>query len=177
MDVTFPNNRLRTTYIEPDPKRNYVMQWNLNVQQQLAPNLTAMVAYVGSRGIHQPFRVDDADMAIPTPTQYGYIFDPNAPRLNDNYGSIRELVYRGHSYFNALETQIAKRMSHGLQAQGVFTWSKSVDTSSATMAGDAFGNSISIALVGTVSSLRGPFASVTVTGSRPTVRSCPRLFR
>jgi len=52
-------------------------------------------------------------------------------------------VYRGHSYFNALETQIAKRMSHGLQAQGVFTWSKSVDTSSATMAGDAFGNSIS----------------------------------
>jgi len=142
-NVSFPNNRLRTTYIEPHPKRNYVMQWNLNVQQQLAPNLTAMVAYVGSRGIHQPFRVDDADMAIPTPTQYGYVFDPNAPRLNDNYGSIRELVYRGHSYFNALETQIAKRMSHGLQAQGVFTWAKSVDTSSATMAGDAFGNSIS----------------------------------
>jgi outer membrane receptor protein involved in Fe transport len=142
-NISFPNNRLRTTYIEPHPKRNYVMQWNLNVQQQLAPSLTAMVAYVGSRGIHQPFRVDDADMAIPTLTQYGYIFDPNAPRINDNYGSIRELVYRGHSYFNALETQIAKRMSHGLQAQGVFTWSKSVDTSSATMAGDAFGNSIS----------------------------------
>src|SRR5258708_20537375 len=34
-------------------------------------------------------------------------------------------------------------MSHGFQAQGTFTWAKSIDTSSATLAGDAFGNSIS----------------------------------
>jgi hypothetical protein len=142
-NITFPANKLRATYIEPNPKRNYVMQWNLNVQQQLTQSLTGMVAYVGSRGIHQPFRVDDADMALPTRTQYGYVFDPTAPRLNDHFGSIRGMWYRGHSYFNALETQIAKRMSHGFQAQGVFTWSKSIDTSSATMAGDAFGNSIS----------------------------------
>ncbi len=35
---SFPANRLRTTYVEPNPKRNYVMQWNLNVQQQLTPD-------------------------------------------------------------------------------------------------------------------------------------------
>jgi hypothetical protein len=34
-------------------------------------------------------------------------------------------------------------MSHGLQMQSTFTWGKSMDTSSATVAGDAFGNSIS----------------------------------
>src|ERR1700686_4563120 len=34
-------------------------------------------------------------------------------------------------------------MSHGFQLQGAFTWGRSVDTSSATLAGDAFGNSIS----------------------------------
>src|SRR5258708_18892870 len=34
-------------------------------------------------------------------------------------------------------------MSHGFQLQGAFTWGKSIDTSSATVAGDAFGNSIS----------------------------------
>jgi len=34
-------------------------------------------------------------------------------------------------------------MSHGFQVQGTFTWGKSIDTSSATVAGDAFGNSIS----------------------------------
>src|ERR1700732_233756 len=53
------------------------------------------------------------------------------------------MFYQGRSYFNALEFQLAKRMSHGFQAQGTFTWGKSIDTSSATVAGDAFGNSIS----------------------------------
>jgi len=33
-------------------------------------------------------------------------------------------------------------MSHGFQVQGTFTWGRSIDTSSATVAGDAFGNSI-----------------------------------
>src|SRR5260221_4896883 len=102
-----------------------------------------MVAYVGSRGVHQPFRVDDADTALPNLTSAGYVWDPNATRLNDNYGSIRGMFYQGRSYFNALELQLAKRMSHGFQVQGTFTWGKSMDTSSATVAGEAFGNSIS----------------------------------
>jgi hypothetical protein len=139
----FPGNKLRETYTDPSPKRNYVTQWNLNLQYQLTSSLTAMAAYVGSRGIHQPFRVDDADMALPTRTSAGYLWDPNATRLNDNYGSIRGMFYQGRSYFNALELQLAKRMSRGFQVQGTFTWGKSIDTSSATVAGDAFGNSIS----------------------------------
>ena len=139
----FPANKLRQTYTDPSPKRNYVTQWNLNVQFQLTSSLSAMAAYVGSRGVHQPFRVDDADMALPTLTPAGYVWDPNASRLNDNYGSIRGMFYQGRSYFNALELQLAKRMSHGFQLQGTFTWGKSIDTSSATVAGDAFGNSIS----------------------------------
>src|SRR5258707_1640985 len=102
-----------------------------------------MAAYVGSRGIHQPFRVDDADTALPTLTSAGYVWDPNASRLNHHYGSIRGMFYQGRSYFNAVEAQLAKRMSHGFQLQGTFTWGKSIDTSSATVAGDAFGNSIS----------------------------------
>jgi hypothetical protein len=134
---------LRTTYVEPNPKRNYVMQWNLNVQQQLTPTLAAMVAYVGSRGVHQPFRVDDANLALPTLTPSGYVWPVDASILNDNFGSIRGMFYDGHSYFNALETQLAKRLSHGFQVQGAFTWGKSMDTSSATVAGDSFGNSIS----------------------------------
>jgi hypothetical protein len=107
-----------------------------------------MVAYVGSRGIHQPFRVDDARMVLPTKTSAGYVWPFNSDGspldpINIHYGSVRGLWYRGHSYFNALELQLAKRMSHGFQVQGAFTWGKSMDTSSATMAGDAFGNSIS----------------------------------
>jgi hypothetical protein len=150
-DVTFPANRLRTTYTDPNPKRTYVMQWNLNVQQQLTPTLAAMVAYVGSRGVHQPFRVDDANLTIPTKQKalsdrYVWPFDSNGGPLdpiNPNFGSIRGMFYKGGSSYHALETQLAKRMSHGFQVQGTFTWSKSIDTSSASVAGDTFGNSIS----------------------------------
>jgi hypothetical protein len=167
-DIT--GNKTRSTYIESSPHRNYVMQWNLNVQYQLSSNLAAMVAYVGSRGVHQPFRVDEADLIIPTKTSAGYLWpqvdvlgntyvpgvcnqtDPNgsdpascvSPNpINPNFGSIRGMFYQGRSYFNALEAQLAKRMSHGFQMQGTFTWGRSIDTSSATVAGDAFGNSIS----------------------------------
>jgi hypothetical protein len=151
-------NKLRSTYVESNPKRNYVTQWNLNLQYQLTTNLAAMVAYVGSRGVHQPFRVDEADLIIPTKTSVGYLWPQvdangnllsgpnagNAPNpINPNFGSIRGMFYQGRSYFNALETQLAKRMSHGFQVQGTFTWGRSIDTSSATLAGDAFGNSIS----------------------------------
>ncbi len=130
-----------------------------------------MVAYVGSRGVHQPYRVDEANMVIPTKTSAGYLWpqvdiqgntwvpnvcnstDPNAPPdpgscappnlINPNFGSIRGTFYQGRSYFNALEFQLAKRMSHGIQVQGSYTWGKSIDTSSSTLAGDAFGNSVS----------------------------------
>jgi hypothetical protein len=153
-----PSNKLRATYIDPNPKRNYVMQYNLNIQYQLTPSLTSLVAYVGSRGIHQPYRPDDADIVIPTLLTSGqYLFPrvdadgnlisgPNAgnppSRINENYGSVRGMFYEGQSYYNALEAQLAKRMSHGFQVQGTFTWGRSIDTSSATVAGDAFGNSI-----------------------------------
>jgi carboxypeptidase family protein/TonB-dependent receptor-like protein len=140
--TSFPNNTLRSTYVQ-HAKRDYVIQWNFNIQQQITPSLAAMVAYVGSRGVHQPFKVDEADLVIPTKTQYGYLWPINGTVINPNYGSIRGLFYEGHSYYNALETQLAKRMSHGFQVQGNFTWAKSMDTSSASVAGDTFGNSIS----------------------------------
>jgi hypothetical protein len=156
--TNFPANTLRSTYVDSHSKRNYIMQWNLNVQQQVTPSVAAMVAYVGSRGIHQPFKVDEADLVIPTKTQYGYLWPQvdgngnlisgpntgNQPNpINPNFGSIRGIFYEGHSYYNALEAQLAKRMSHGLQVQGTYTWGKSMDTSSASVAGDTFGNSIS----------------------------------
>jgi len=34
-------------------------------------DVDAMVGYVGSRGIHQPFRAEDVDMVLPTPTSQG----------------------------------------------------------------------------------------------------------
>src|SRR4029077_20603828 len=51
--------------VEHQPPRNYVMQWNFNVQRELAPNLTMVVGYAGSHGVHQALRVDDANIVFP----------------------------------------------------------------------------------------------------------------
>ncbi len=137
---------LEAIYIEHNPHRNYVMQWNLNVQRQLTPSLTGMIAYVGSRGVHQPLRSDDIDIVIPTLTSQGYLWPSpvgSGTTLNPNFGSIRSLVWAGNSFFDAFEAQITKRMSRGLQVQGSFTWGKSIDSSSSTEAGNQWTNSIS----------------------------------
>ena len=62
---------LRYGYVQSNPKRNYVMQWNGNVQRELARNLTMTVGYLGSRGVHQPFHADDVNYVLPTLTPSG----------------------------------------------------------------------------------------------------------
>src|SRR5262249_10337559 len=47
---------LRTTYLQYDPPRNYVMQWNLSLQRELPRNMVFTLGYVGSRGIHNAMR-------------------------------------------------------------------------------------------------------------------------
>jgi len=147
---------------EQYPHRSYIMQWNLNVQRELVGNLTVMVGYVGSRGVHEPFRVDDADIVLPTMSSAGWLFpqvdgggnqciDPqcttttgNPPsKINNGFGSIGRLHYEGNSYYHALEFAVQKAMSHGVQFQTAFTWGKSMDTGSAAGHGDQFSNSLS----------------------------------
>ena len=66
-------NQLRYEYIDSHPKRNYVMNWNLNIQQQFGNNLVVTVAYVGSHGVHQPFQVQDMDIVLTDLPHFGWI--------------------------------------------------------------------------------------------------------
>jgi len=142
--LTNPSS-LSGTFIDPHPHRNYVIQWNLNVQRQLSTNLAFLVGYVGSRGVHQQFRVDDSDMTLPTLTRFGYLFPatPGLPVLNPNFSGIRSLWWNANSSYHALVTSLTKRMNHGVQMQGSFTWGKSLDNNSAGVGPDSFQNSIS----------------------------------
>jgi hypothetical protein len=135
----------RQAYFDPNPRRNYVMQWNLTIQRELAKNMSAMVGYVGSRGVHQPFRVEDVDMVLPTLTSQGYLWPSPAgsgTRLNQNAGRITAGFWSGDSYYDALEVQIKKKIARG-SIEGSYTWGKSIDTSSSSLVGDEYSNSIS----------------------------------
>jgi hypothetical protein len=139
-------NSFRGAYIENNMPRNYVMQWNLNIQREITPSVTGFLGYVGSHGVHMPLRIDDYDIVLPTLTSAGYLW-PNpigsGTVLNPNFGSVRGMFYSGSSVFHALEAGVTKNMTHGLQLQGSFTWSKSIDDSSGTGYADQFSNSMS----------------------------------
>jgi hypothetical protein len=49
-----------------------------------------------------------------------------------------DTMWQTQSWYDSLQVNVIKRMSHGLQLQGAYTWSKSLDDSSGSAAGDTF---------------------------------------
>jgi Carboxypeptidase regulatory-like domain len=171
-----PPSSTTWNYIEPNPKRNYVMQYNLNIQRQLTPGTSLTVAYAGSRGIHNPFVADELNTVWPFVTPGvggGYLFPtvtgtagqvtcagPGIPAgscgtaianptgyvrgniINANVGGIQSTIFEAQSWYNSLQVEVEKRMSHGFQIQGSFTWAKSLDTSSSSFAGDNYASDV-----------------------------------
>jgi len=140
----FDSTSALATYVQHDPKRNYVMQWNLGVARQLSSTLSVTLAYVGSRGVHQPYRMDNIDMVLPTLTPAGYVFPAAATsqKLNPNFGRIDATLWQANSVYHALQADVSKRVSRGFEFHGAYTWGKSIDTLSATEADDAFPNGL-----------------------------------
>jgi hypothetical protein len=132
-----PNSQ-SVSWIEQNPKRNYVMQWNLDIQRQLTSDLTATLGYVGSRGVHQPERADDSNIVQPMATPAGYVWPLNGTLVNPNYGEIRSMQWEGNSFYDALQVNLTQRLAHGFQIRGSYTWGRSIDTNSSTIVGDEF---------------------------------------
>src|SRR3989449_8533743 len=132
------------SYVEHSPKRSYVMQWNLSASREIPAGLILTIGYVGSRGVHQPFRVDNFNMVLPTLTPAGYLFPSvsRSQKLNPSFGRVPGMLWQANSFYNALQRVITKKVSHGLQVRGAYTWGKSMDTLSATVADDAYPNGL-----------------------------------
>lgn len=135
----------RQAYFDPHPGRNYVMQWNVTVQREVTKTLSVLVGYVGSRGVHQPFRVEDADIVMPVLAPQGYLWPSPAgsgTRLNLNSGRITAGFWNGDSYYHALQVKVKKAIGGSSHLDGSYTWGKSIDTGSGSMVGDEYSNSI-----------------------------------
>jgi hypothetical protein len=150
----------RLYVLQYKPPRNYVMQWNLNVQREVAKNTTVMVAYVGTRGIHMYYQTDDGNIVLPvqhtsegyfwpTPIGSGTVVDPSAGRtLWANWSS--------DAYFSGMETQLNERIGQSLSGQVSYTWSRCIDTSSGSAASDQYRNSLAATLYIDPRNHRGP---------------------
>jgi hypothetical protein len=136
---------VREPSIQSNPRRNYVMQWNMSVEHLLAPDLLLSVAYAGSRGVHMFDLANDVDIVAPTLTPAGYLFPSpigSGTRLNPAVGSIRQLTWGDGSSYNSLQIRLQQQFEHGLELQGAFTWQKSIDGYSSSIFPTQFQNSV-----------------------------------
>jgi hypothetical protein len=147
---------LRYSHVQPDPERSYVEHWNVNVQRELPASVVMQLGCVGQRGVHLPFRAGDANVVVPTETEQGLTWPtPRASgtRLNTGVGIINTLAWISSSSYHAMTLQVSRTRAR--QRVGLsYTWSKSIDTSSSTIASD-YNNSIQSPLLFFPEALRG----------------------
>jgi hypothetical protein len=142
-------SNLAMSTIEGAPHRSYVEQWTLSAQRQLTSDLSLTMSYVGSHGVHLLMRGDDGNMsgapgsaapAVTTP--FGYLFPATPAVVNPTLGVVRYIFWNTGSNYNALNVNLDKVFAHGFQFQLAYTYSKSQDDDSQTIAGDTFANGI-----------------------------------
>jgi hypothetical protein len=145
-----PLTALGVVYVPQNPPRTYALNWNLNVQREVTPSLSVTLGYVGSRSVHLLDLVDNMNWQLPTLTSAGYLYpvsttDPTKaadPKLNPTFGGIRGRLFDNDGWYDGLQFGITKKLSHGLQLQGSYTWSKCYDTGSNMAFNDPFQNSL-----------------------------------
>ncbi len=136
---------------DPANKLPYSLNWTFGLQYQPINNLLLDLSYVGNHGVHQVLPIPFNQPGIATPQHpingqiYSYGFNANSyePITSTTGGNTDLRVpYIGYSpnsvfyeaegtaHYHALQFQIRKRLSSGLQLTASYTWSHSLDEQS-----------------------------------------------
>ncbi len=135
--------------VQPDMKTPTLISWSLRVQQEVSPNTSLTVGYVGSHGSHELIGIDANEPfpvicpASPCPAAYpnvstlgvlagtpvpaGAYYVPTTTRGNPSIANTWTWFSLGTSNYNALQVDMNRRFSRGLSMRGVYTWSKALD--------------------------------------------------
>ena len=113
----------------------YAQDWNLNIQRSFGSDWLLQIGYVGTTGVKLP-RFTEGDPAAYIPGQ-STEDNVNQRRLYSgctlasanscSYGSVGEIAGIANSSYNALQSSLRKRFSHGLSFLASYTFSKSID--------------------------------------------------
>jgi len=115
-------------YDDPGMRTPYVQQFNLNVQHEIVRDLEVQVGYFGKLG-HKLLLGLSANPAVNAPG--ATLVNENSRRLYQGFGANNVLSSEANSNYNGLQVQVNKRFSHGFSVQGAYTFSRSLDQSSA----------------------------------------------
>jgi hypothetical protein len=136
-------NTASYAYVQPNPRRSYVQQWSLNIERQLF-GFVARVGYSAEHGVHQPFRSNDVNAVVPTVTPQGLVWPlrsatgaATGTQINPSAGQINAIAWLASNTYNGLNVGVTRRQK-GMRLGVSYTWSKSLDNSSASMTGGTF---------------------------------------
>jgi hypothetical protein len=134
--------------VQPDMNTPTLVSWSLRVEQEITPDTSFTIGYVGSHGYHELIGIDANEPfpvicpASPCPATYpssfpaplagspvpaGTYYVPTNVRANPTLANTWIWFSMGASNYNALQVDANHRFSHGLSLRGVYTWSKALD--------------------------------------------------
>ena len=121
----------------PTTRDAYTQEYDLNVQYAFSHDYLLELGYVGSRSLHRSGQIEFDQAVLASPQR-----PVNGQTSNSVNNVINRMPFNGVSpgslltnsifiaSYNSLQASITRRMRGGLQFQGSYTWSKSLDETS-----------------------------------------------
>jgi hypothetical protein len=122
--LTQPLYVLQLTY---HPKFPYALQYNLNLEREIAQGTILSAGYFGARGNHLPREVE----ANPFEPALGHRYNPNLP------SPLLEDLTDAQSFYNAFQLSASNHYAHSLSWQVSYTFSHSIDDASSNVSIEA----------------------------------------
>ncbi len=132
--------------VQADAKTPTVQEWNFTIEQRVPGDMVLRVGYVGSFGYHGLLSVDPNSIpaqicssatcttggngAARGTVSQGQQYLPVGGRPNPFLSGGFFWYTEGNSSYNALQTDLRKRLGHGLQFRFNYTFSKNLDMNS-----------------------------------------------
>jgi hypothetical protein len=126
-----------TSGVSPHIIDPYTQEYNLNFQLALTHDGLLEVGYVGSHTTHSPGSVEFNQSLLASPQN-----PVNGTTTNTAANVVQRVPYQGietgslfndtnyEANYNSLQASVTRRLSHGLQFLGSYTWSKILDETS-----------------------------------------------
>jgi hypothetical protein len=125
-----------------------VSQWNLTVERQLPSNIVVHIAYVGNQGHF---------LTTPWAGNRAMLLDqPTIVRPLPSYGAVTMYGSIGDSNYHSLQTQLQKRMGHGVTLLGAYTWGRALGN----VDGNSFGTGDGSAGIQDIFNLRNSYSDL-----------------
>jgi Carboxypeptidase regulatory-like domain len=131
-----PGTKVSPSNVQPDLNTPAVLEWNLRVEQELAPRTSLSLGYVASHSYHQILS-EDMNQPLPSYTADGHVYYPFAAKdkgpafVNPELANTTSWVSQGVGLYNGLVADLRRTFGEGLQVRASYTWSKNLDDGSA----------------------------------------------